>query len=280
MIGKPTTLAGYGDDDLNRVRGACLYVATTLGDMLDDIVIVGGLAPSLLVSQSRPPPGVDAHAGTKDLDLGLALAILESERYRELSARLRDAGFVPDVNADGNPTNQRWRVQLTQNITVDFLIAPSQGGDRGGTLRHIQPGFAAVITPGLHLAFIDRRKVRVSGLTTAGEAAVRDIRVCGPGAFLVLKALAFRNRGANKDAYDLAYVLRGVGIEETANSLRPLADDSYVEDALAIIRQDFTSHDGLGPKRVAQFLTTGRDDDIQADVVGDVLTFLEVFTGR
>lgn len=280
MIGKPPTLAGYPGDDLSQVRRACLYVATTLGDMLNDIVVVGGLAPSLLVNQGRLPPGVDAHAGTKDLDLGLDLALLDEERYREVSDRLRDAGFVPDVNADGNPTNQRWRVQRTQNITVDFLISPSLSDDRGGTLRHIQPGFAAVITPGLHLAFIDRRKVRVSGLTTAGEAAVRDIWVCGPGAFLVLKALAFRNRGVNKDAYDLAYVLRGVGIEETADSLRPLADDSYVEDALAIIRQDFTSHDGLGPRRVARFLTTGHDDNIQADVVGDVLVFLEEFTRR
>ncbi len=274
MLSKPATLAGYGNDDLGRVRSACLYVATTLGDMLDDIVVVGGLAPSLLVSQSRPPPGVDAHAGTKDLDLGLSLAILEEDRYRELSARLRDAGFEPDVNADGNPTNQRWRVQRTQDITVDFLIAPSLSRDSGGTLRNIQLGFAAVITPGLHLAFIDRRRVRVSGITTTGETAVRDIWVCGPGAFLVLKALAFRNRGTNKDAYDLSYVLRGTGIEETADSLRQLAGDAYVEDALAIIQQDFTSHDGLGPRRVAQFLANGPADDIQADVAGDALALL------
>ena len=280
MTSKPTTLAGYGDDDLGRVRSACLYVATTLGDMLDDIVVVGGLAPSLLVNQGKPPPGIDAHAGTKDLDLGLALTILEEDRYRELSTRLRDAGLLPDVNAHGNPTNQRWRVQRTQNITVDFLIAPSLSRDSGGTLRHIQRGFAAVITPGLHLAFTDRLKVQLSGRTTAGEAAVRDIWVCGPGAFLVLKALAFRNRGANKDAYDLTYVLRGIGIEKTADSLRRLAGDSFVEDALAIIRQDFTSHDGLGPRRVAQFLTTRPDDNIQADVVGDVLAFLEEFTKR
>ena len=275
MIGKPRTLAGYREDDLSQVRRACLYVATTLGDMLNDIVVVGGLAPSLLVNQGRPPPGVDAHAGTRDLDLGLDLALLDGERYREMSDRLRGAGFVPDVNAAGNPTTQRWRVRSSGTITVDFLISPSQSGDRGGTLRNIQPGFAAVITPGLHLAFIDRRKVKLSGLTTVGEAAVRDIWVCGPGAFLVLKALAFRNRGVNKDAYDLAYVLRGVGIEETADCLRPLADDPYVEDALAIIRQDFTSHDGLGPRRVAEFLTTGPDDNIQADVVGDVFAFLE-----
>ena len=107
-----------------------------------------------------------------------------------------------------------------------------------------------------------------------GTLVYNPLSVCGLGALLVLKALAFRNRGANKDAYDLIYVLRGTGIEETANSLRRLAGDPYVEDALAILRQDFTSHDGLGPRRVAQFLTNGPADDIQADVVGDALALL------
>lgn len=278
MIGKPPTLAGYRDDDLARVRRACLYVATRLGDMLDDIVVVGGLAPSLLIDQHSPPPGTEAHAGTRDLDLGLALSLLDAERYREFSTRLRDAGFVPDVNAEGNPTNQRWRVTRDQDLTVDFLIAPSQSGDRGGDLRHILPGFAAVIAPGLHLAFIDRQIVKLSGLTTFGEAAVRDVWVCGPGAFLVLKALAFKNRGSRKDAYDLAYVLRGTGIRRTAMRLRTLANDAHVQEALGIIREDFTTHDGLGPREVAKFLTSRPNDDIQADVVGDALALLEEFS--
>lgn len=45
--------------------------------------------------------------------------------------------------------------------------------------------------------------------------------------------------------------------------------------AVAIIRQGFATHDGLGPRRVANFLTNGPDDDIQADVVGNALAFLQ-----
>ena len=73
MTGKPSTIQGYGGDSLARVRSTCLYVATRLGDLLDDIVVVGGLVPSLLVDQEEPVPGVEAHAGTLDLDMGLAL---------------------------------------------------------------------------------------------------------------------------------------------------------------------------------------------------------------
>jgi len=43
-------------------------------------------------------------------------------------------------------------------VNVDFLIPPSRDTDKGGDLRHIDKDFAAVITPGLRLAFQDKRK--------------------------------------------------------------------------------------------------------------------------
>jgi hypothetical protein len=47
--------------------------------------------------------------------------------------------------------------------------------------------------------------------------------VCGAGAFVILKALAFRIRDENKDAYDLYYLLRnfGRGVADGAAELRP-----------------------------------------------------------
>ena len=105
MTSKPETRGEYSGGSLALVRSTCLYVATKLGDMLDDIVIVGGLVPSLLVDQATLPWGLDEHAGTMDLDMGLSLAILEAERYRELGLRLKDAGFEPDSNTAGDPTS-------------------------------------------------------------------------------------------------------------------------------------------------------------------------------
>ena len=268
MTSKPTTSEDYGRDSLERVYATCLYVATKLGDMLNDFMIVGGFAPSLLVDQEELPWGLDAHAGTMDLDMGLALAVLKDERYREFSTRLRDAGFAPDVNKDHNPTLQRWRTDFDPPTTVDFLIPPSEVTDRGGALRHIESDLAALITPGLHIAFSDRRKVKLSGRTPSREKATRNVWVCGPGALTVLKALAFRNRGENKDAYDLTYIWSGLGVEDVASCLEPLLTDSCVQQALEIIREDFTEHDGLGPRRAAEFVTGGADDEIQADIVG------------
>ena len=46
MPDKPATAAGYRSEYLDLVRATCLYVATKLGDLMDEIVIVGGLVPS------------------------------------------------------------------------------------------------------------------------------------------------------------------------------------------------------------------------------------------
>lgn len=252
MSDKPSSADGYRSEQVELVRATCLYVATKLGDLMEDLVVVGGLAPSLLIDQQGIVEGADRHVGTMDLDVGLAVALLDQGRYRTITERLRSAGFSEDVNAAGNPTRQRWRLE---GVTVDFLISPTRPGDVGGTLRNIEADFAAVIAPGLHLAFRDRQRVALSGRTIMGEDAIRDVWVCGPGAYIVLKALAFGSRGENKDAYDLFYVVRnfGSGVEDIAECLRPLLNDPAGSDAMAILRRDFLDHNGLGPRRVAEF---------------------------
>ena len=198
MTAKPTTRDGYSSEQLDIVTRACLYVFTKLGDLCEEVVVVGGLVPYLLVDQEDPPMLLGTHSGTMDLDLGLALAILDEQRYQDLSARLRSAGFSPDVNNAGNPALQRWVTNSGPRVTVDFLIPQQAGNGQAGRLFHIESDLAAIITEGLDLAFRDCRSVPLSGYTLSDERADRDIPVCGPGAFTVLKALAFRNRGENQ----------------------------------------------------------------------------------
>lgn len=284
MADKPTSAAGYKSEQVELVRATCLYVATKLGDLMDDLVVIGGLVPSLLIKQDELPDGVDAHVGTMDLDVGLTLALLDEGRYKTLTERLRRAGFEQDVNDEGNPTRQRWKIEQLEKVTVDFLIQPSFPDDKGGKLRDIEPDFAAVIAPGLHLAFQDREQVTLDGKTIMGEQAKRDIWVSGPGAYVVLKSIAFRLRGENKDAYDLYYLLRnyGAGVGDVTARLKPLLSDPSTQQALEYLREDFQDHDGIGPRRVAEFINAGPDDTIQADVVGFVGQLLERYksTGR
>ena len=100
MPEKPTTAAGYAPNQVARVKSTCLYLATKLGDLMDELVVVGGLVPSLLIDQETLPEHVTAHVGTLDLDLGLAFALVGEQRYHAVAERLRAAGFQMD-NPDG-----------------------------------------------------------------------------------------------------------------------------------------------------------------------------------
>lgn len=163
---KPETAGGYNPTFTQRVEATCLTLATWLGDFWDDLVVVGGLVPTLLIPPNSLPAGTEPHVGTVDLDLGLAFAIFDEERYRMLTEQLRRAGFAPDVNDKGNLTHQRWK--RAEGATVDFLVPPSKQEARGGKLLHIQSDFAAFVAPGLQLAFRDRLSVQLDGITAAG----------------------------------------------------------------------------------------------------------------
>ena len=281
---KPRDRSGYGAEEFELVKSACLTVAVTLGAYLEDVCIVGGLVPALLIDTTRDEDAEDdPHPGTNDLDVGLALAVLDDERYAEISARLRAEGFMPDTNPAGNRTVQRWRLGDLK-VTVDFLIPPAPDQDERVRVQNLEGDFGAVITPGLQLAFDERVDVELDGHTLHGERVRRTIPVCGPAAFVVLKALAFGDRAEPKDAYDLVYVIRhspsrGPGI---ARRLADHADGhrSTVVRALELLARDFAAPDDLGPTRAARFSVADapRDelDNDAADAHGYVEDLLRV----
>jgi hypothetical protein len=93
-----------------------------------------------------------------------------------------------------------------------------------------------------------------------------------------LKALAYGSRGANKDAYDLFYLLRhfGSGVEDVATRLSPLLGDEHAARALEVLHADFSEVDSSGPRRVAQFVHGAAHEELQADVRGLVLELLRL----
>jgi hypothetical protein len=276
MTLKPSQATGYSQEQASLVKQMCLYIATKLGDIMDDLVIIGGLVPSLLIDQDTPNSSIEPHVGTLDLDIGLQVALLEEERYKTLSERLRQAGFINEQNDNRQPLRQRWCCSQSQ-IAIDFLIAPTLPDDRGGKLRHLEQDFAAIIAPGLQTAFVDRQQIHLKGHTIFHKQAEREIWVCGPGAYIVLKALAFTNRGENKDAYDLYYVLKYYGddIEDIIPAFHMIQTTPDAQLAISVLERDFTDHQQIGPRRVAMFLTGGVDMKIQQDVVGYISMFLE-----
>jgi hypothetical protein len=53
MAEKNRTKLDYPRDSIQLVKSGLLFVAVKLGDLLDEIVVVGGVVPSLLVDQVK-----------------------------------------------------------------------------------------------------------------------------------------------------------------------------------------------------------------------------------
>lgn len=280
MSDKPRHRSGYTAEETELVRAACLTLAVSLGAHLDDLVIVGGLVPALLIDSQREAPAEELHPGTNDLDLGLALGVLNERRYAAISDRLRAERFEPDTSKSGNPTVQRWR---RDGLKVDFLIPNADGQSDGRRIHNLEPDFGALITPGLELAFDERVNVDITGVTLDGEQASRSVPVCGPAAFVVLKALAFADRGEPKDAYDLVYVLRHTpgGSRAVGERLREHAagHGDIVELAVQLLARDFATVDHTGPRRAAEFdyLDDEGRDNAAADARGYVDDLLRTY---
>jgi len=137
MPNKPLTRSGYTPEETEQVIASTLSIAVVLGDLLDEVCVVGGLVPTLLIDQRRTSAGEDGHCGTNDLDVGLALALLDNARYKEISERLRRAGFHHDETPDGQAVLQRWKMGDLK-VTIDFLIPPVADERRGGQVKHLE----------------------------------------------------------------------------------------------------------------------------------------------
>jgi hypothetical protein len=281
MTDKPVTAAGYRPEDAEQVVSACLTLAAALGDLVEDLCIVGGLVPSTICRTSVDPSALDdgAHVGTNDLDVALEVSVLDDQHYKEIASRLRTKGFDVDRKANGERTRQRWRWR-EQKVTVDFLIPPAAGVDPDKVrVQDLEEDFAALIVKPLALAFHEQIERTMRGLTLEGDEVVRTVRFCGPAAFVALKAFALAKRGERKDAYDLVYVLRRWpdGIEDVADRMARHAqrDPELVAEMLGLLDQEFASERAQGPRAASRFHDGMVDAERVADAYGVVRDMLD-----
>jgi len=161
------------------------------------------------------------------------------------------------------------------------LIAPETDHDIPGTLEYLDPEFAAYIIPGLDLAFVDRERVEVDDHNLDGDHMRVSLYVCGPAAFVVMKLLAFRERGNPKDAYDLDYVLqREPECDRLWARLDAHLTEKTVLDAVDTLDGSYDRPDSHGPGEVARFLGDEANLDLRADAYGRAQALLEAYRRR
>jgi hypothetical protein len=258
------------------------------------IYLTGGLVPRYLVPRkddAEMPP----HVGTTDVDLVLDIQILaEVEAYRKLARNIEELGFERGRNDDGQVQHFSWRRRMEDGLTtvVLDLLCDAELAEGGQVVK--LPGerrLSALKIPGAHLVINDHVEVELTVELLEERGVVREtIRVANVVPFIVLKALAFDDRGEEKDAYDLVYCLMFYreGPEAVAaafaDSIRRAPDEPLFQRALAILRGRFASDDQVagarkdGPLAYARFRTNPGRTDLNAvrrqDAVGAVEAFL------
>lgn len=283
------TKRDYSPETNDRVHKALLHIATVLGERMEQITLIGGAVPSLLIPESMLAEGVELHPGTIDLDLGLELSILSDEGYSSIAKLLRDAGYSAMEKDEDRIRRQTWRSDpnLGPIVTIDFLIPRSMLQPKDTRIQNLETDFAALIADGLQLVERDRTKILISGLTIRDERTERSIWVCGPSSFIILKARAIHLREKPKDAYDLYYILSNMegGVKTIGTVLKAMLGDNDTQEALEFLRQDYCTIDSIGPTRTAYFIHGDKNPNNQDDYdyvvksayayVGQLLTMLK-----
>lgn len=125
-------------------------------------------------------------------------------------------------------------------------------------------------------AFVDRELL---GVLPDGRHNKVTVRVAAPAALVVLKALAMSQRDKPKDAYDIDYILRHVGVDEVAAGMGEFGPLEPVTKALDVLAHKFSSIDAIGPTSVALYrrvpLGTADADQLQALAYARVTQLLE-----
>lgn len=265
---KPQHASGYDDRSTEAVRRVLIDLAHLLGAYREQLVVVGGLVPSLILKALDEP-----HVGTMDIDLALdAGALKEEDAYAEVIRLLEGGGFYrneagehPDLGAFQMATV----VQLDDggppiSVEVDLLIP-----DGVKLEKHRPPlikGLRTMAMKGIGLALQHSSHVVIEGRTRLGRRDQATLRVVEPEAFLVLKGLALLGRREPKDAYDIYFTIRNAseGPEALGQGCQALQDHPDAARAYEAIGQKFEHLDSYGPGAVLDFLN---QDDGDADAL-------------
>ena len=238
----------YSEELIDAARSVMLEVIRILGEYWDDIVVVGGWVPELLLTQAE-----ERHIGSIDVDLALNHHRLSEDGYRTIIEHLLSQGYV-----QGKQPFIFYRTVAMGDreiiVQVDFL-----SGEYGGTGKSRRTQRVQDMRPrkarGVDLAFQMPVEIIIRGMLPEGGADVAEVKVASIPTFLVMKCMALKYRLKEKDAWDIYYCVRHYpgGIDALIQDILPLAEHGLVQEALTTLAQKFSSPMAIGPTHVVNF---------------------------
>lgn len=227
-----------------------------LGEYRDDMVIIGGWVPPLLL------PDCTGHVGSMDVDVALNHLAEANGVYTRIAEALAASGYRQD---EQQPFIWYRDVRLENGdlivVEIDFLA-----GEYGGTGRRHRTQHVQDLQPrkarGADLLFDHAETRSIQARIPGGAKDTVSVRVAGVSPFIVMKASALDTRIKQKDAYDIWFVLANYpgGVEAVLGEFAPFGNHGLVLEAVEILKCKFESPEHIGPVAIAEFLDRSGED--------------------
>ncbi len=247
------TQTDYSGDQVEAAKSVMLELTHLLGEYKDDIVIIGGWVPELLLSD---------HVGNIDVDLALNHLTLHEAGYTTIEKLLLSQEYRKNVDQP----YIFYRTVVVNNkeidVEVDLLSGEYAGTSKSHRHQSIQD-IKARKARGCELAFDLASEVTISGHLPNGGKDTVKVRVASIVPFIVMKGMAIYDRLKEKDAYDIYFCLKNYpgGLDTLVEEFRPHASNGLVKEALGKIAGKFATYDSVGPVHVADFLEIVDSED-------------------
>lgn len=248
----------YPADETQAAIMVLAELLTYLGPHRNDIVVIGGWVPFFLTQNVTVD---EPHVGSLDVDLALNIAKITDAAYTRIEEILDERGFKHRLDAKGNPIPHSYFRQVKNaagqefDVQVDFL-APEYGGTAKSKRHQRVQGLLAHKARGSDLVFEHFEERDIEAALPNGAKRLVKAKIADPLSCVVMKAIAFRERAHEKDAYDLYIVCKYCpnGKERIAEGMRQNKTSKLVLEALEVLRKEFATVDSLGPVSVADFM--------------------------
>ena len=248
----------YRELDVRACKAVLLELVRLLAELKDEMVIIGGWAPTFLLPQSSEP-----HIGSLDIDVALNFAMIPDDTYQTIMKAFLKRDYVQDKQ---QPFRffRTVKTEGTESIIVEVdLMAGEYGGTgRGHRTQKVQD-VRARKARGCDLAFDTAITVTIEGELPDGGKDKASFRVAGIVPFIVMKGMAMHERMKEKDAYDIYYCVEHFhgGVAGLATEFRSFIKNKLVIEGLGKIRSKFASVEHIGPRWVADFLEVTEKED-------------------
>jgi hypothetical protein len=247
------TRRDYTAEGIEAARSVLIELVHLLGEYKDDIVLIGGWVPEVLLPHYSGP-----HVGSMDVDIALNHQKIEEEGYKRIEDLLRHRGY----RQGEQPFIFFRTVKVGDrdiNVEVNLLAGEYEGTSKSHRHQQIQ-GIRARKVRGCDLAFEMPKEIKIEGTLPNGARDTVTMRVSSIVPFLVMKGMAMDARIKEKDAWDIYYCVLNYpgGIDALAEEFTPHLHHGLVKEGLQKIAGKFSSEKDFGPRSVADF--EGIDD--------------------